>query len=112
MIQDNAIIHGRTVGAWKQLAQEYNQPCGTPEELGDFIDRHEKADKADFFHPLRIAARQKELEAEEQDMIAIMQQLVEFTLPQHLTRSQVEFLEESLDSFENRLKAAQKMRVL
>ena len=72
MIQDNAIIHGRTVGAWKQLAQEYRPAeCGTPEELGDFIERYRQG-RYDRTTSTRCAWRhaKEELEAEEREFLA------------------------------------------
>lgn len=100
MIQDNAIINGRTVGAWKQLAQEYNQPHDTPEELGAFIERYEKADRHDYFHPLRIAAREKELKAEEREFLQMLQVLKEYK-PSTMTAQHLSVFETELEELEH-----------
>ena len=99
MIQDNAIIHGRTVGAWKQLAQEYNQPHDTPEELGAFIERYEKADRHDYFHPLRQAQRNAEIHAEAQALLDELQRIQTRTT-QKMTLAQLQFLEAELPGLE------------
>lgn len=100
MIQDNAIINGRTVGAWKQLAQEYNQPHDTPEELGAFIEDYEKADRHDYFHPLRIAAREKELKAEEREFLQMLQVLKEYK-PSTMTAQHLSVFEAELEELEH-----------
>lgn len=99
MIQDNAIIHGRTVGEWKKLAQDYDQPNGTPEELGGFIEKYQKADHADYFHPLRMAARKAELEAEEREFLEMLNALKEYK-PSKMTAQHLNVFETELGSLE------------
>lgn len=99
MIQDNAIIHGRTVGEWKKLAQGHDQPNGTAEELDAFIKKYQKAYHADYFHPLRMAARKAELEAEEREWLEILKELKEYK-PSNMTAQHLNVFETELESLE------------
>ena len=109
MIQDNAIIHGRAVGEWKKLAQDHDQPNGTPEELGAFIEKYLKADHADYFHPLRMAARKAELEAEEREFLEMLKELKEYK-PSNMTAQHLTVFETELESLEH--SAEQLLKVL
>ena len=109
MIQDNAIIHGRTVGEWKKLAQDHNHPNGTPEELDGFIKKYRRALHADYFHPMRVAARKAELEAEEREFLEMLKELQQYK-PSNMTAQHLKVFEEELESLEE--SAEQVLKVL
>ena len=74
MIQDNAIIHGRAVGAWKQLgAGAHDQPSAAHRKnWAHFIERYLTRPIMTGLLPPAAhgGTRKQELEAEEREFLA------------------------------------------